>query len=141
MLTTLLTKDDDEAVVVRTVATLLRAALFFHVTHLLETTHAAHVVLGDIYVLCQNSADRLFEEQSGRGFNLSALSPYSQASESFRENPKDPLMSMDSLLLYLSSVTANVQDLQLKSTFEDLRSSFYRQNYLLKLTKPVANKA
>ncbi len=131
---TLVYTGDDEDIVVRVVATLLRATLFFHVAHLMETTHAAHVVLGDIYALCQDTADKLFEEQSGRGFNLRGLSPYTQASESFKEDASDPAASLNSLLLYLSNVTANVQDSQLKSTLEEVRSSFYRQNFLLKLT-------
>lgn len=125
----------DEKLVLEVVATLFFANHYFHVAHLQARDHSVHVVLGDIYALCDSSADRLFEEQAGRGFNLSALSVQTPPSPAFLTQSVDALHSVDTLLQYLSDTSDTVQDSQLRSTLEDIRGSLYRQRYLLSLTK------
>lgn len=60
--------------VVDCVNALLYGARAFHVRHLQCRKHAEHVVLGEVYALCTDNADRIAETARGMGFDVSGLS-------------------------------------------------------------------
>lgn len=127
--------DADKSMVAAAVVSLLIESTTQHVHHLNATEHAMHVVLGQIYELLSDAADKLFETVKGRDATF-ALSATVSPAYVFLETPtvSFPAKSLDDLLSFLERSGSALSDGQLRNSFEEIRADLYRQRYLLGMT-------
>lgn len=116
------------------VVTLLVESTNQHVHHLNATDHAAHVVLGRIYGILGEAADRLFEIVKGRDASFRLQS--GEVQPVFFETPTVSwsAKSLDDTLSFLERSCQDLIDDHIRTIVEEARADLYRQRYLLGMT-------